>query len=307
MQHQIQMTNYRCNETRQKELSRLLITFIIKFVQPLYILQNDSFRKFVYACEPGFQIPCEKTAKNLIHEAYIWSKSQLLNLLGSTVTSVHLTTDLWTSRGNHGYIGITATWLSSDFTFHEVLLSCSHLEYPHTGEVIGNELYRIIEEWRLKHLTFAISTDSGSNMIKGVRILSQSLSSIKRQPCAAHTLQLSVKEGIKFCKGIHQRVKSLQYFFRLPKQAQRLREAQLEINKQDMPLIEDFEVPTSPLEVLTDSKTRWNSVYISWKRILELHNAMRHVSTTLLSSRDSVLKKEGEKLEQLCLTHDEKV
>jgi hypothetical protein len=76
---------------------RLLAIFIIKFVQPLHILQNDAFRDFVHSCEPGFQIPCEKTVKNLIHEAYAWSKDQLTNLLGSTVTSIHLTTDLWTA------------------------------------------------------------------------------------------------------------------------------------------------------------------------------------------------------------------
>ena len=120
--------------------------FIIKFVQPLYILRNDAFREFIRACEPGFQIPCEKTAKNLIHEAYNWSKDQLLNLLGSTVISIHLTTDLWTAKSNHRYIGVTATWLTSDFTFHEVLLACNHLEYSHTGEVIRDELMRIIEQ-----------------------------------------------------------------------------------------------------------------------------------------------------------------
>ena len=120
---------------------RLLVAFIIKFVQPLYILRNEAFCDLVYGLELGFQIPCEKTVKNLIHEAYIWSKDQLTNLLGNTVTSIHLTTDLWTARSKHGYIRVTATWLTSDFTFYEVLLACNHLEYSHTGEAISKELY----------------------------------------------------------------------------------------------------------------------------------------------------------------------
>jgi len=283
-----------------------LILFIIKFVQPLYILKNDAFRQFIHACEPGFAIPCEKTVKNLIYEAYIWSKDQLINLLGSTATSVHLTTDLWTAKSNHGYIGVTATWLASDFTFYEVLLTCNHLEYPHTGEVISNELYRIIERWSLTNSAFTIASDNGSNMVKGINLLNRSLPFIKRQPCAAHTLQLSVKEGLKHCKNIHRRIKNLQKFFRLPKQAQRLRKAQIEINENNSPIDESFETQSSPLDVLTDTKTRWNSTYNAWKRILELHNAMRHVSTTLLSQNDRTLKKEGEKLESLCLTHEEK-
>ncbi|GES96289.1 zinc finger BED domain-containing protein 1-like [Rhizophagus clarus] len=213
-ENEAQVTNYRCSETRQQELLRLLITFIIKFVQPLYILQNNAFRDFVH----GYQ---------------------LLNLLGSTVTSIHLTTDLWTARSKYSFIEVTATWLASDFTFYEVLLTCNHLEYPHTGEAISDELYRIIDQWRLKNTISTISTDNGSNMVKAVSILSKSLPGIKRHPCAAHTLQLSVKEGLKYCKDIHRRIKNLQKFFRLPKQAQRLREAQFDIDNQDVSIIEE--------------------------------------------------------------------
>ncbi|CAB5180358.1 unnamed protein product [Rhizophagus irregularis] len=118
--------------------------------------------------------------------------------------SVHLTTDLWTARSKHGYIGVTATWLSSDFTFYEVLLTCSHLEYPHTGETISDELYRIIDQWRLKNTIFTISTYNGSNMVKA---------------------------------------------------AQRLRESQFEINNQDVSIIEESQIQTSPLDVLSDTKT----------------------------------------------------
>jgi len=118
---------------------------------------------------------------------------------------------------------------------------------------------------------------------------------------------LSVKEGLKYCKSIHQRIKNLQKFFRLPKQAQRLRKAQLEINEHNIFVNENSEVPTSPLDVLTDTKTRWNSTFIAWKRILELHNTMHYVSTTLLSQNDRASNKEGEKLESLCLTHEEKM
>ena len=65
-------------------------------------------------------------------------------------------------------MGITATWLSSDFKLQEVLLSCNHLAYPHTGEVISEELFRIICEWRLENTVFTVITDNGANMVKGI-------------------------------------------------------------------------------------------------------------------------------------------
>ena len=85
--------------------------------------------------------------------------------------------------------------------------------------------------------------------------------------------------------------------FRLPKQAQRLREAQSGSNEDTV---------KSPLDVLTDVKTRWNSTYLAWKRILELHNSIRVGSTSLLSESDRASQKEGEKLERLCLSVEEK-
>src|SRR3954453_13671007 len=98
-------------------------------------------------------------------------------------------------------------------------------------------------------------------MVKGIRLIKNNyISSVKCQPCVAHTLQLSVQEGLKQCKAVHRRIKSLQTFFRLPKQAQRLCEAQLGFNTED--------TVESPLDVLTDVKTRWNSTYLAWKRIL---------------------------------------
>ena len=59
---------------------------------PLHFTKS-IFSRVYFTCEPGFRIPCDKTAKQLIHEAYNWSLEQLSSLLRSSVTSIHLTTD----------------------------------------------------------------------------------------------------------------------------------------------------------------------------------------------------------------------
>ncbi|CAG8770445.1 6391_t:CDS:10, partial [Gigaspora margarita] len=162
-----------------------------------------------------------------------------------------------------------------NFVFHEALLSCNYLPYPHSGEAISAELFQVINNWNLSNIVLTIVTDNGANM-------------------------LSVLQGLKQCKQVHRRVKHLQAFFRLPKQAQRLREAQK--NSEDL-LENSYH---NPLDVLTDVKTRWNSVYYVWKRVLELHNSMRSISTTLLEKSDQKSQQEGKKLERLCLSFDER-
>ncbi|CAB4395500.1 unnamed protein product [Rhizophagus irregularis] len=293
-----------CSPKRQELITRKVTAFIIKNVQPLFVLQNQAFQDLLLTCELGYKIPCDKSIKQMLFLAYTWSKKQLQSLLQDTAVTVHLTTDLWTSKSQHGYLGVTATWLTADFEFQEALLSCNHLPYPHTSEVICEELFQILESWNLKSTAFTVATDNGMNMVKAVRLLKENyLDQIQHQSCVAHTLQLSVMEGLKQCKAFHRRIKSLQTFFRLPKQAERLHSAQqqnFQINLSENEYV-------NLLEVLTDVKTRWNSTYLAWKRILELHNFMRNVSTDLLSKSDRASQKEGEKLERLCLSPDEKM
>jgi len=228
-------------------------------------------------------------------------------LLQTTATVVHLTTDLWTAKSRHGYLGVTATWLTSNFEFKEVLLMCNHLPFPHTGDAICEELCKVIQDWRLQNSVFTVATDNGSNMVRGIKLLSNNYTRVVRQPCVAHTLQLSVQEGLKQCKDIRRRVKNLQAFFRFPKHAEQLRQAQKELSLQiSMDDSSDGEVHINPLDVSADVQTRWNSTYYAWKRILELYNAVRYVSNTLITDTSRALQKEGEKLERLCLTLDEK-
>ncbi|PKY54546.1 hypothetical protein RhiirA4_473416 [Rhizophagus irregularis] len=113
---------------------------------------------------------------------------------------------------------MTAIWLTADFKFQEALLSCNHLPYPHTGEVICKELFQILESWNLKSTTFTVVTDNGINMVKAVCLLKENyLDQIQHQSYIMHTLQLSVMEDLKQCKAFHHQIKSLQIFFRLLK------------------------------------------------------------------------------------------
>ena len=57
------------------------------------------------------------------------------------------------------------------FEFKEALLTCNHLPHPHTGEVISNELFQILEDWHLTSTTFIVATDNSANMVKAVRLL----------------------------------------------------------------------------------------------------------------------------------------
>ncbi|CAG8822117.1 16892_t:CDS:2, partial [Gigaspora margarita] len=119
-------------------------------------------------------------------------------------------------------------------------------------------------------------------------------------------LDSSQEEGLKQVNNIHQCFKNIQAFFWLPKQAQRLRETQINTASTSSQGINSNNESINPLEVLTDSKTCWNLAYLAWKRISELHPIMHSLAVSLQLKPDTMSKKDGEKLDQLCLNSVEK-
>ncbi|CAB5176478.1 unnamed protein product [Rhizophagus irregularis] len=73
------------SEAEYKQIRQNVTEFIIDDNQPFYILQI------------------------MIGEAFKWSQEQLLELLKVDCIAASITTDFWTSKARHGYIGVTCS------------------------------------------------------------------------------------------------------------------------------------------------------------------------------------------------------
>jgi hypothetical protein len=271
-------------------LTQLLATFIIQDCQPFSIIESPSFVKLVRGLEPGFAIPCIKTMKKMIRDAFNWSSEQLLGMISSGADTINFTTDLWTSRRNDSYIGITANWVDKDFVVREAVLSCELLPSPHTAENIRDALLSVFEHWKIRPKVFAATTDNGSNVLKAIRLMGD----VQSISCAAHTLHLSVTKGLAQVTKFIKRVKNLMMFFTAsPKQNDRLRAAQEQCGFVRI------------LDVQLDVKTRWNSALIAWKRLNELRRPIQYLANTLHLSQDWSDKEDGDYLEKIVLTLNE--
>src|SRR5260364_68499 len=132
-----------------------------------------------------FSLLNKKHVKQIIHILYNKSFEIMQKKLKDSITYCSLTTDLWTSRNRQGYLGITCSWLDSDFKIHEVLLSLTYIRYPHTADVIKEKLEETIEAWGLTEKVYSITTDNGTNIKAAIK----KMNNIVRIPCLAHTLQ----------------------------------------------------------------------------------------------------------------------
>jgi hypothetical protein len=199
-----------------------LVDWIILDSQPLHVVQNEAFQRFVYNLNPVFTMPSRETVKKITYEAYNYSFFQLKEMLSTQATSVSLTMDLWTSRNRQGYLGITCTYLDLAFKLREFTLDIAYVRYPHTAIHIKDTLESILNEWGIREKVYTITTDNASNMKKCV----QDMEGVNQLGCAAHTLQLIIGKGLKPAEILVARAKQLIDFFMRPKQSERLEDAQ---------------------------------------------------------------------------------
>jgi len=291
-------TNTPLTEAQLNFILKNLIEFLIKDSVPFYVLKSPNFQNFIHSLNPQYKIPNTNIIKESITHLYNTSLNEIRNKLLNACQFASLTTDFWTaSHQKKGYMGITCSWLSENFEPIETLLNLFYVPHPHTNLTIKNLLVEEISKWDLEGKIIAITTDNGSNMVSGSRLLKESLN-IERISCAAHTLQLCIKKALNCddnIKALVLRARRLVLFFNSPKQLEALFGIQ-QILREDYP--ED-------LRPIHDVATRWNSTYNSWVRLLTLKKAIIILQSHMMQNNDTETKKNGRRLQKLLLAENE--
>jgi hypothetical protein len=76
--------------------------------------------------------------KELLVKSYNYCKQEIICLFEQDVTFCSLTLDLWTSKNQAGYLGVTCSFVNGQFELREAILSIKYLKYPHTSKIIAD-------------------------------------------------------------------------------------------------------------------------------------------------------------------------
>ena len=208
-----------------------------------------------------------------------------------------ITTDLWTSCAQNGYIGITLHYLTEQMELRDILICVESIRYPYTGSHIRETIQIKLNEFNLTDKITTVITDNGANMVKAIK----EWEGVDRIPCSAHTLQLCVIKGLKKAKKYINRFKKLNIFFSSPKQNERLEQAQAELairlgkqNEEINQLSNEDNQESQQLHLLrtiTEVPTRWGSALALWQRLRKLKSAIIRVLFNLDIENDFQSKK----------------
>ena len=118
-------------EARTEKANALLTKFIVTNMLPLSLVDDEAFREFVNFLEPEYKLPCRQTFTARLDGL----KTELCKTVTAemaAVSSVAVTTDIWTSMSNEPYISLTGSYITSDWQLVSRTLNNEPMEERHT-------------------------------------------------------------------------------------------------------------------------------------------------------------------------------
>lgn len=210
---------------------------------------------------------CRKTAKKYCLEVHKNEKLKLKKQMSIGVSSKFcLTTDMWHSIVDEGYLSLTAHYIDDDWKLHNKIIAFCHVPPPHNANMIHERLIAIIKEWKLQQKVFSITLDNAKYNDNMQKLLAHSLSVYNpllaygdyfHVRCGAHILNLIVQDGLKVIGDEIKTIKTLvKYINGSEVRKAKLRECAIGIG-----------VSISK-RLWLDCPIRWNSTYRMLERAL---------------------------------------
>jgi hypothetical protein len=181
--------------------------------------ESDVFQEYITrAHNPRFiKSSRQTTARDLIR-LFNDRAGQLIEVLKS-VSSIALTSDIWSGKAKEDYISVVAHFVNCDWCLEKRLLGLRPIEVAHIGENIVERVAIVADDYEISDNIFAIVLDNDSSnkiaiyhfkpifssyighLIDSDASTDECLSEVfLHQRCACHIINLIVKCGFKCLK-----------------------------------------------------------------------------------------------------------
>ena len=184
--------SFQRNSIRHKQLVDATADFVCQSLQPICVMDEPSFRRLLEIAEPRFQLPhrthfTDKIIPSKYREVCTIVEKQL-----GAVDKCTMTTDLWTAQHQQrAYISFTVNSVDNDFKLQSRCLQTLEIPQDRDANSLKEVLFSMFQSWNISEKVCGATTDNCGNIVNAVGLLG-----IEHMPCVAHTLQLSIKDGL---------------------------------------------------------------------------------------------------------------
>ncbi|KAK0142029.1 Zinc finger BED domain-containing protein 4 [Merluccius polli] len=247
---------------RALKITEGIAYFIALDDQPLSAVENIGFRHLLGILEPRYEISSRHYITDTMLPKVFDEVKKHVNDLLRDVSAFSFTTDIWSSSVcPMALLSLTVQWLDNEFTLRQATLQAKPFRGSHTSQAIAGAFDGMLQTWGIpKTSVHVVLRDNAKNMIKGMND-----AGLPSLPCAAHTLQLVVHEGILSQRSVADALaigrKIVGHFKHSPLAYSRLEDIQLQISQ-----------PAKRLQ--QDVQTRWNSTFYMIQSLMQQKRAL---------------------------------
>ena len=275
-QFQESKRKYPDDSNRKQEIDRLVLRMMVRDLQPFSVVEDEGFKDLIRGLDPRYNLPSRRTITHtLLPDLYKEQRARVMFGL-QEAKYVAITTDTWTSRVTESYLTVTAHYIDDEWNLKCHVLETLQMTTAHTSANLASELKTIFESWNIQDKICRIVTDNAANIVKAVTDLKY-----QHLPCFAHTLNLTVKDGIKQTGELTvvlKKIKDIVAFFNHSTSAtSKLNEIQKQQNVAERKLIQEVE-------------TRWNSTFYMLERYCQQQKTLgwMNKSSLILSAEENI-------------------
>ena len=249
-----------CSSSKAKAITELIVDWLSTSGRPLSIVNDPGFKGILGFLEPDYQVPSRTHVASLIKKRHQNGKQELGGLLRAA-PAVALTTDAWTSRATQSYATYTAHFISETWKLESYVLRTSLFPGSHTAANIADHAVATCATFDLDETKIVAAVhDEAANMVAAGRLRKEEFG-WANEGCGAHRLQTAVKHAISSVREVevllaHSR-RLVAHFHRSSLATEALVKQQTAGTK-------------TPLKLIQDCATRWNSSYYMLERLLAL-------------------------------------
>jgi hypothetical protein len=99
-------------------------------------------------------------------------RAKLKDTLLYSLSSLCLTSDIWSGNAKEDYISVVAHFVNADWELEKRLLALRLIDELHTGSAIAEHISMVVDEYDLTNKIFAITLDNASSNSSAMDILS---------------------------------------------------------------------------------------------------------------------------------------
>ncbi|GAV06575.1 hypothetical protein RvY_16541 [Ramazzottius varieornatus] len=133
------------------------------------ILGHSSFDRAIKGADSALKWPKRDTiTRRLLPGIYKKLETKVLDLLKSA-TAIAINCDIWSSKRQRGYLGVSAHYIDETFKLQHGLLACSRFSGIHNANQILDLTVEVLTKFEIENKVCYIGTDNGANIVNAFK------------------------------------------------------------------------------------------------------------------------------------------